>query len=774
MRIGIALKLNLIVLVAVLALGASLGGFFVAEQRKMLDRELDRRIRIAGPNLALDVGDALAENDADTMDRILRAATRNREIAYVIVKTAEGEVRAARWAAPTRGDIAEFTFPLYRTPRAAGARAAADPFGTVTRAAEGEPIGQVAVGIDLTGQHEALQGLVRRTVIAVGLGAVLAMMLGIVFVSLLLRRSITPLLAGIRGVGAGDLSQRVRLGRSDEIGEIGGAFNDMADRLAATLVSKQELEATVSRRTAELKDALDERIRDQKILADREESIRLLLQSSAEAIYGIDADGICTFCNPACVRILGYRQTADIVGKDMHGLIHHTRFDGSPYPVAECPIEAVSRNGRGYHATNEVMWKADGTRMHVECWSYPILREDILAGAVVTFLDITDRIRLEQQLVQSQKLEGIGILAGGIAHDFNNLLTPILGYTEMALLNLPEGHPAARSLKVVVESARRASDITRQILAFSRKQILDMKVLDLNDTVTGVVKMLRRLIGEDIEVRLELASGLSCVRADPAQMQQVLFNLAVNARDAMPKGGTLTIQTSKTTNEGADLWLKHDLPPGQYAVLSVSDNGIGMDETTRLRVFEPFFTTKAVGKGTGLGLSTVHGIVRQHGGDIAVYSEPGRGTTFRIYLPSVGETAEKEEPAAGVPARGSGRILLVEDDEAVRELTGVMLTEHGYTVTSVGGGADAIEAVKRSAFDLLVSDVVMPGMNGHELYRKIAEIAPGLKVLYVSGYPAGSGSLQNILEGADHFLHKPFTTAQLLDKVRQVIDAVEQ
>ena len=769
MRIGLALKLNLIVLAAVLALGATLGAFFVTEQRTMLDRELDRRIHIAGPSLALDVGDALAENDAGTLDRILVAAVRNREIAYVIVKSTGGEILAARWAAQTRGDVTEYTFPLHSVPRPGTAKAM-DHFGAVPLKAEGDVIGHLAVGVDLSGKRATLHGLIGRTVLTVGLGAILATLLGTIFVSLFLRRSITPLLTGIRGVGAGDLSQRVPPGRDDEIGEIGGAFNDMADRLSATLVSKQELETTVSRRTAQLEEALEERIRAQAVLAEREESIRLLLHSTAEAIYGIDAAGVCTFCNPACVRMLGYRRAEEIVGKNMHGLIHHTKPDGTVYPEKECPVVGVSRDGNGYHAENEVLWKADGSMLHAECWSYPILRGTTLTGAVVTFLDLTERRHLERQLAQAQKLEGIGILAGGIAHDFNNLLTPILGYTEMALLGLPDGHPVARKLKVVLESARRASDITRQILAFSRKQVLDMRVVDLNETVAGVVKMLRRLIGEDIEVRLDLGAGLPCVKADPSQMQQVLVNLAVNARDAMPGGGTLTIRTSATKDDNCAGASGGNPARGCYAVLSVSDTGIGMDDKTRQRIFEPFFTTKEVGKGTGLGLSTVHGIVRQHGGDITVSSAPGRGTTFRVYLPCSDGAPRAESAPPPLPARGSGRILLVEDDDAVRELAGIMLADNGYTVTSVPGGAEALEHATRTPFDLLVSDVVMPGMNGVELYRKIAEIAPGLKVLFVSGYPTGSGSLPNILAGGERFLHKPFTTAELLEKVRQAIE----
>jgi signal transduction histidine kinase/CheY-like chemotaxis protein len=382
---------------------------------------------------------------------------------------------------------------------------------------------------------------------------------------------------------------------------------------------------------------------------------------------------------------------------------------------------------------------------------------------------LEERIRLEEQLAQAQKLEGIGILAGGIAHDFNNLLSPILGYADLALRKLEPGHPARGGLAAVVDAANRASELTRQILAFSRKQVLQKRTLDLNEQILAAGKMIRRLIGEDVDVQLNLAQGLPPVEADPTQMQQVLLNLAVNARDAMPGGGRLTVETSVTAIDSPTPWLARGLAPGRYVLLSVTDTGSGMTEETRRRIFEPFFTTKQVGKGTGLGLSTVHGIVKQHGGDIAVYSEVGRGTTFRIYLPCSDAPPPPEAPAtaAAAPGPAHGSILLVEDDAAVRDFIATALGESGYEVTSAATAAEALEATRRSAFDLVISDVIMPGMNGRKLYQQIAALRPGARVLFVSGYPAGSGALGELFADGEPFLQKPFTVERLLEQVRE-------
>ncbi len=770
-RTGIAFRINLILLLILLMLGAVLGGYFALEEKRVLSSEMDKRIAQLGEFLSRSIGHAAAAGDAGAVNRMLQDATPDREIAYIIVKTDEGEILAARWDRDTRGSVREYAFPL-RDIAPAGRRSSdAESFGEAS-ASGGKPVaGHLSIGVDLSPRDSRIAALVRNTVLAVALAVALTTILGFQFVRLLLRRSVTPLLSGIRQFGAGDLSHRIENVRIDEIGEIAGAFNEMADTLSTTLVTKRELEEIVARRTGEIRQALDERIRAQTVLAEREERIRLLLESTAEAIYGLDSRGACTFCNPAFVRMFGYGSAEELVGKDMHSLIHHTRPDGSPYPVEECPVHGVMRDQKGYHGKSEVMWKADGGRIDVEYWAYPVFRAGSVVGTVVTAMDISERVRLQGQLAQSQKLEGIGILAGGIAHDFNNILTPILGYTEMALRDLEKTHPARRSLATVLESARRGADLTRQILAFSRKQILELKVMNLNDSVLSFGKMLERLIGEDIRVRLDLAAELPCVKADAAQVQQVLFNLAVNARDAMPKGGELTIQTSTVEIGEKDLWPKSELLPGRYVLLSVADTGEGMDKETLSRIFEPFFTTKGVGKGTGLGLSTVYGIVKQHGGEVRVYSEPGRGTTFRVYLPRIDEAPEREPVPEPVPVRGSGRILLVEDEQPVRELAQIILSDHGYTVTSAAGGTEALEAARRSRYDLLLSDIVMPGMNGPEIYRRILEIQPAIKVLYISGYPIGSGSLRGLLEGGEPLLHKPFTIAAFTEKVRDILGA---
>jgi signal transduction histidine kinase/CheY-like chemotaxis protein len=579
----------------------------------------------------------LHDGDSAAIRKTLQLAVIDREIAYLVVKGIDGSPIAGRWARSVRGEVSEHEFPLRAIHLREAEKADNVLFGAGAGPEHGGVIGTLSIGVDLGPQRSRILALVTRTVLMIAAGAVVALLIGHFLVRRLLKRSVEPLLDGIRGIGS-DLSRRVPPGGDVEIAEIAEAFNDMAFRLSNTLVSKEELESVVARRTAELRAALDE------------------------------------------------------------------------------------------------------------------------------------QVHLERQLQQSRKLEAIGVLAGGIAHDFNNLLTPIIGYTEMAIQRMDERQGARKDLAVVLDSAVRASGLTRQILAFSRKQLLEMKVLELNGEILSIGKMVRRLIGENIDIRLDLAPGLPCVKADPTQIQQVLLNLAINARDAMPDGGSLTIQSSEVEIDESPVWRKRELPPGRYVQIAVSDTGTGMDESTRIQAFEPFFTTKEQGKGTGLGLSTVYGIVKQHGGDITLYSEPGHGTTFRIYLPSAeGEREPQEEDLPAEPERGSGRILLVEDDEAVRGFAQRALEEHGYEVAAAAGGEEALKAAAASPFDLLVSDVVMPGMNGRELYKEILRIRPGLPVLYVSGYPAGSGSLAELFDGGEPFLQKPFPVAALLEKVRSAM-----
>jgi len=389
--------------------------------------------------------------------------------------------------------------------------------------------------------------------------------------------------------------------------------------------------------------------------------------------------------------------------------------------------------------------------------------------------EITERKRLEEQLMQSQKMEAVGQLAGGVAHDFNNILTAIVGYTDLLAAELHGHERQLEDLEEIRKAARRAAALTRQLLAFSRKQVLEPRIIDLNGVVMNLDKMLRSLISENIELKTDLAADLAAARADPNQIEQVVMNLAINARDAMPDGGTVTIETRNATLDDAYAAQHVSVIPGDYIMLAVTDTGCGMDEPTKSRIFEPFFTTKPVGHGTGLGLSTVYGIVKQSGGNIWVYSEPGKGTTFKIYLPAVASRPEdigKVAPAEAV-RRGGGTVLVVEDDEQLRRLTHRALAGQGYTVLEADRGSTALDIARRhkGQIDLLLTDVIMPDTNGRKLAETIRAARPGLRVLYMSGYPDGAIASHGMLEPGVAYLAKPFTTEAITRKVREVLEA---
>lgn len=381
----------------------------------------------------------------------------------------------------------------------------------------------------------------------------------------------------------------------------------------------------------------------------------------------------------------------------------------------------------------------------------------------------------EKQLVQSQKLEAVGRLAGGISHDFNNLLTVILGYTDISKRNLNESDPLRRNLEEISKASERAASLTRQLLAFSRKQVMQPKVFDLNTVVNDLKKMLRRMIGEDIELRVSSPEDLGNIKADPVQLEQVIMNLVVNARDAMPKGGKLSIETSNVYLDESYARDHVSVEPGEYVMLAISDTGCGMDEETRLRIFEPFFTTKESGKGTGLGLSMVYGIVKQSGGNIWVYSEAGRGTTFKIYFPRVTAEAVEYKRSNGVveTPKGCETILLVEDAELVRTLARQVLETAGYRVLEAASAEAALklcETINGTRIDLLLTDVVMPGMSGNDMSKILIAKQPNMPVLYMSGYTDDAIVQHGVLEAGINFLQKPFSPGSLALKVREVLD----
>jgi len=489
------------------------------------------------------------------------------------------------------------------------------------------------------------------------------------------------------------------------------------------------------------------------------------------APYGIcrcDSAGQLLDANPALLAMLGYSSAKELLGTHLGGLYADTQ---QWFELADRLRSAAPFNG----LTAEWLRK-DGTTTVVRVSGRTVSN----GGKEKTFElfaeDVTERRALEQQLRQSQKMEAVGRLAGGIAHDFNNLLMVISGYSEFLLDRLgPE--PALRApAQEIASAALRATSLTRQLLAFSRKQMMAPKILDLNAVVTENLKMLTRVIGEDIDLVMVPATGLGAVRADAGQIEQVIMNLAVNARDAMPAGGKLTIETFNVSLDDEYARFHAPLRPGNYVMLAISDTGAGMDSETQSHIFEPFFTTKGP-KGTGLGLSTVYGIVKQSGGYIWVYSEPGKGTTFKVYLPRVAEAAQSPVqvavPAESVaPEPGTETILLVEDEANLRYLARQFLEKQGYRVIEAADGAVAMQVAvaHEGVIHLLLTDVSMPGMNGRELAQRISEIRPNVKVLYMSGYTENVIGRNGTLDAGVRLLQKPFTLRDLKSKVREVLD----
>jgi len=492
------------------------------------------------------------------------------------------------------------------------------------------------------------------------------------------------------------------------------------------------------------------------------------IEQTADLILMTDREGRIEYVNPAFERQTGYT-FAELDGKTPK-VLRSGEHDAGFYANMWRTLEA----GEVFHAVF-LNRKKSGETYHEQKSISPIRdAEGNITHYVSTGADVTDRVRLERQLQQSQKLEAVGRLAGGISHDFNNLLTVILGFGGMAIEDAPEGSPIREKLLQIQQAGERAAVLTRRLLAFSRQQVFHTSVLDLNHIVGEMDPLLRRLIGEHIDLRTELAKDLGMVKADGGQLEQVLMNLVVNARDAMPKGGQLTIETANVTLDAESIGRRFRLEPGDYVAMIVTDSGVGMDIATLSQIFEPFFTTKDQAAGTGLGLSIVHGIVSQSGGHIDVYSEPGRGASFKVYLPRVRQKAAVAPAETGPKRRldGTETILLVEDEELVRALATEALKSRGYRVLVAAGGPSALAYADSSApIDLLISDVVLPGMSGPDVCAAVIERRPRTPVLFISGYTDRSLFHRGLIGPETPYLQKPFTAIELLERVRQLLDA---
>ena len=588
-------------------------------------------------------------------------------------------------------------------------------------------------------------------------------------------RPIESLNEAAEKIASGDLGARTSVGGHDEVAALAHTFNDMAERMEA---AHRTLERRVEERTGELTAAnqllrveIAERRQVARTLRESEARFRQLAENIPEVFWigSVDWQKI-YYISPAYETIWG-RRCADLYARptDWFNAVIDEDRDAIAASIPKSVTAGVPVSFPDYRIK-----RPDGSIRWISARAFPVAEEDGTVSRIVGIAeDISERKNLENQLIQAQKMESVGRLAGGVAHDFNNMLAIIFIALELARMNLAENDPVREQLSDIEKAAAHSRDITRQLLAFSRKQLISPRCCNLNAIIAALEKSLGRLIGEDVELRFYPDPELGSVSIDPSQMDQILVNLAVNARDALPHGGKLTIATENVSFD-EDYSAEHpDVRPGRYVMLSVSDDGTGMDSETLTHIFEPFFTTKEVGKGTGLGLAMIYGIVKQNNGFINVYSEVGQGTSFKLYFPRQDEEIPLRAEQESAPLeKAEGSVLLVEDDELLCRVTTATLQMFGYTVTAVHSPREALNLFERECpnFSLLLTDVVMPGMNGRELAERIAEKCPGLRALYMSGYTEDAVIHRGVLEEGMHFLQKPFSVKELAGKIREVME----
>ncbi|MDZ7261146.1 MAG: PAS domain S-box protein, partial [candidate division KSB1 bacterium] len=724
---------------------------------------------------AFSISSAVYFEDIETIEDAFESARQNKDLVYMVVLNSSGDMMTAFG----KDKAEQVNFIQAKEHNYISRDGRIYEIMTPVRL-NNQEIGQLYLGLSLTELRAEISrsrttiALVSLTIFAIGMIVVFA-------ISAVLTGPLSHIVKTVEQIAQGDLSHRAPVSSQDEVGQLARAFNLMVENLESAYSelenANRHLEKRVEERTKELQQEINDRKRAEEAIRRSEEQYRGLVETMHEFVTEIRPDGTFQFVNQPFSEATGYSVEA-LIGTNFFSYVHSDDMASirehchllqkKKLPIRNCEYRFRTKDGSYLHllTNGDPIYDAEGN----------------LKAVLQVSFDITERKRaeeerakLEEQLRQSQKIEAVGKLAGGVAHDFNNLLTAISGYTELLLSDLGPDHPMRADLGEIKKATDRAASLTHQLLAFSRRQPLQPKVLDLNALITNLYKMLQRLIGEDIELITILEPDLSRVKADPGQLEQVIMNLAVNARDAMPHGGHLTIKTQTVTLDNEACKLIPEARPGRFVCLSLEDTGIGMDKATLAQIFEPFFSTKAPGEGTGLGLSVVYGIVKQHEGWITVDSVPGQGSIFTVYLPAFSiETKEKTEdriPLQKFQGRGE-RILLVEDEPVVREFTTRVLNENGYQVfeaTSAQKAWDIFQQEKEN-FDLVFSDVVLPDKNGLQLVEQLLSRNPRLRVLLSSGYTDHKSQWPLIRERGFHFLQKPYLLTELLRAVREVID----
>ncbi|MGZ3494927.1 MAG: ATP-binding protein [Thermodesulfobacteriota bacterium] len=753
---SIRLKLTVFVILLLIITIFAFSIVTVKIQNKTILNEIIKRAETSGKSAAAVAAYNLVSGDSLGMDHIVfKGKSSNNDVEYMAIVNKQMKI-LAHSDIKKRGEVL----------REAGGRILKiNEDGTVVKEIsvskdkileiytpilfKGKSLGGVFVGVNQSVLLKA-QSFARERIIWLCASILLVAVIGVIGISVLITRSIQELASGVKELEQGKWGRPLRVYSRDELGKLTESFNKMS----WTIMEQQE---EVSKYTRQL---------------------QMLSENAPFGMLMIDKDGTYKYINPKFTELFGYDLNDIPNGKTWFRKAcpdptyrHHVistwidDFEG---------FKSGGRKPRTFNVTCK-----DGTEKIINF--IPVQLET--GESLVACEDITELKRaenekavLQEQLRQSQKVEAIGRLAGGVAHDFNNLLTVIKGYSQLSRIGLKEDDTLKANLNEIENAADRAAGLTRQLLAFSRRQVMEMKAVDLNSLLRDLEKMLRRIIGEDIEVVIQQAEDLGSVRADVGQIEQVIMNLAVNAKDAMPSGGKIAIETANVELDEFYARSHVDVKPGHYVMLSVSDTGVGMTPEVRERIFEPFFTTKEKGKGTGLGLATVYGIVKQSNGHIWVYSEPGKGTTFKIYLPRVNEPVEgirKEVLREEVP-RGNETILIVEDEEPVRILAKKILEEQGYRILESFNGDEALLACETSKnpIHLMLADIVMPGMNGSELAKLLRPLHPETKILFMSGYTDTAIVHQGVLEKGVNYIQKPFTMERLAKKVREVLDQV--